>query len=270
MLKINPIASTHNQKILALRKLYKSRERKKSNLFLVEGIKEVSRGLQSSFEPVAIYFCPKIIPSTVWDKIYSSLPGGVEIYALEKAVYEKIAYRENTEGILAAFRKKEYRFEDIYRQEKKQIFVVLEGVEKPGNLGAILRTADAVGVDAIFLTEGKVDAYHPNVVRASLGGVFTVPVLSSSNTDLYARFRHYNIQTYAAALPAYRNMYELPMQETTALIFGTESTGLQDFWIQKADETYTIPMQGIVDSLNVSVSVSVSLYEALRQRINVK
>ncbi len=266
MLKINPITSTHNQKIMALRKLYKSRERKKSDVFLVEGVKEVIRGIQSSFEPAAIYFCPKIISGKQWNEIYSSLPPGVEIFELEKAVYEKIAYRENTEGVLATFKKKKYRFEEIYDAKKKQIFVVLEGVEKPGNLGAILRTADAAGVDAVFLTEGKVDAYHPNVIRASLGGVFTVPVLACSNAELYTLFRRYQIRTYAAALPAYRNMFELSMKESTALIFGTESTGLLDFWIQKADATFTIPMKGIVDSLNVSVSVSVSLYEVLRQR----
>jgi TrmH family RNA methyltransferase len=261
------ISSIHNKKILSLRKLYKSRERKKQSVFLVEGYKEVLRGIRSSFQVEAVYFCPDIISTQNWNSISHILGSETEIFQLDKSVYEKLAYRGDTEGVLAVFKKRNFLPEEIINTSDNQLFIILESVEKPGNLGAILRTADAAGVDAIFLAEAKVDQYHPNVIRASLGGVFTVPVMNATNEEIFSFLTKYKIQSLAAALPSYRNIYELEMQKSTALIFGTEATGLSDFWLQKADSTYTIPMQGIVDSLNVSVSVSISIYEAVRQRI---
>ncbi len=261
------ISSVNNKRILYLRKLYKSRERKKADVFLVEGFKECIRGIRSSFEVESVYFCPDIIAEKEHIEIQTLLTKDTPIFELDKSVYEKLAYREDTEGVIALFRKKIFALEDIFKEKKKHLFVVLEGVEKPGNLGAVLRTADAVGVDAIFLTESKVDQYNPNVIRASLGGAFTIPVISLSNSELEEWLKAKKIKSYAAALPSYSNMYDLNLKEDIALIFGTESTGLDDFWLQKADSTFTIPMQGIVDSLNVSVSVAVGIYEVFRQRI---
>jgi TrmH family RNA methyltransferase len=261
------ITSINNKRILILRKLYKSRERKKADSFLVEGYKECIRGIRSSFEVESVYYCPDIISKEHWNNIQPLLNKNVEIIELDKNVYEKLAYRQDTEGIIALFKKKKFNLEELFRKKKKLLFVILEGVEKPGNLGAVLRTADAVGIDAIFLTETKVDQYHPNVIRASLGGVFTIPVISLSNKEVKDLLTSKKISTYAAALPSYHNMYDLDLKESIALIFGTESTGLDNFWLQNADTTYTIPMQGIVDSLNISVSVAVSIYEVVRQRM---
>jgi TrmH family RNA methyltransferase len=258
------ITSVHNKKILKLRKLYKSRERKAADVFLVEGVKEVSRGIASGFEPDSIYFCSDIYK----EDIQEILPDNIDIpvYDLEKAVYEKIAYRDNTEGIIALFRKKIFSLNDFKPKSDDELFVVLESVEKPGNLGAVLRTADAVRATAIILTESKVDQYHPNVIRASLGAVFTVPVIVTSNQGTLEWLKKNNIKFYAAALPAYKNIFELDLKKNIALVFGTESEGLSDFWLENSSENYTIPMRGIVDSLNVSVSVAVSVYEAERQR----
>ena len=261
------ISSINNKRILALRKLYKSRERKKADSFLVEGYKECIRGIRSSFEVESVYYCPNIISEEYWNNIQALLHKDVEIIELDKNVYEKLAYRQDTEGIIALFKKKKFNIEDLFHRKKKLLFLVLEGIEKPGNLGAVLRTADATNVDAIFLTETKVDQYHPNVIRASLGGVFTTPVISLSNKEVKNLLTSKKIITYAAALPSYHNMFDLDLNESIALIFGTESSGLDSFWLQNADTTYTIPMQGIVDSLNISVSVAVSIYEVVRQRM---
>ena len=260
------ISSVHNKKILKIRKLYKSRERKAADVFLVEGVKEVSRGIASGFELDSIYFCPDIYDGNI-RKLLSNENDDVLIYELDKAVYEKVAYRDNTEGLIALFRKKLFSLDNFSTERNNQLFVVLESVEKPGNLGAVLRTADAVGVTAIILVESKVDQYHPNVIRASIGAVFTIPVIVVSNTEALKWLNNNNIKIYSAVLPAYKSIYDLDLTDNIALVFGTESEGLSDFWLKNSQENYTIPMKGIVDSLNVSVSVAVSVYEAKRQRM---
>ncbi len=259
------ISSVHNKKILKLRKLYKSRERKAADVFLVEGVKEVSRGMDSGFDLDSIYLCKEVFKDDIRDFI-SKIINDIPIYELEKSVYTKIAYRDNTEGIIALFRKKVFSLEDFKSYSGQQLFLVLESVEKPGNLGAILRTADAVGATAIILTETKVDQYHPNVIRSSIGAVFTIPVIVASNRETLQWLRKNNVKIYSAALPAYKNIYDLDLKNKIALTFGTESKGLSEFWLNNSNENYTIPMKGIVDSLNVSVSVAVSVYEVERQR----
>ena len=257
------ITSVNNQKILGLRKLYKNRERKASDVFIVEGVKEVSRGVSSGFSLKSIYYSPEIFNNDL-DKIIGENIDGIDVFELDKKVYEKIAYRDNTEGIIALFDKKKYSLEELQITEN-DLFIVLESLEKPGNLGAVLRTADAAGVSCVILTESKVDNYHPNVIRSSIGAAFSVPVIISSNSKVKDWMKDKGINSFAAALPAYDNIYELNLKESTALIFGTESDGLSKFWLDNADHTYTIPMTGIVDSLNVSVSVAVSVFEAVRQ-----
>ncbi len=258
------ITSVNNRKVLQIRKLYKNRERKESNLFIAEGVLEVSRGLEAGFDVEMLFYCPDIFQKNINDFLqnYSS---NFEIFEVEKEVYKKLTYRDNTEGILAVFGKKIYSLDDI-KVNDKSLFIVLESVEKPGNLGAVLRTADAAAVDAIIITESLVDQYHPNVIRASIGAVFNIPVVLTNNEELSKWLKNNDIGVYSAALPAYGDLYSLDMTGKTALIFGTESNGLSDFWLENSTKNYTIPMRGIVDSLNVSVSVAVSVFEAVRQR----
>lgn len=258
------ISSVHNKKILSLRKLYKSRERKAADIFIAEGVKEVSRGIDSGFELQSIYYCPDIFESDI-EGLVDAGSKDIEVFELDEKVYEKLAYRNNTEGLLAVFHKKKYTLDDL-KVNNNSLFIILESVEKPGNLGAILRTADSVGATAIIVTESKVDQYHPNVIRASIGAAFTVPVVVSNNEAVMAWLTRKDISYFAAALPSYNNLYELDLTERTALVFGTESQGLSDFWLEDKQSIFTIPMTGIVDSLNVSVSVAVSVYEANRQR----
>ncbi len=258
------ISSVHNKKILQLRKLYKSRERKLSDVFVAEGVKEVERGIKSGFEVVSLYYCPDIYSRNI-SELLRNTSTEIPVFELEKKVYEKVAYRDNTEGVLAVFRKKVYTLNDFVSDENS-LFVVLESVEKPGNLGAVLRTADAANVNAIILTESRVDQYHPNVIRSSIGAAFTVPVVVTTNIELKQWFDTNNIGYYSAALPSYTNIYNVDMKKSIAVIFGTESQGLSSFWLKEKEKIFTIPMSGIVDSLNVSVSVAVTVYEALRQR----
>jgi RNA methyltransferase, TrmH family len=260
------ITSIHNQKILILRQLYKNNERKNSDVFLAEGKKEVLRGINSGFKVIAVYFSSEILNHKEFAEIISCLKKETEIFDIDKKVYEKIAYRTDTEGIIAMFAKKQFSFEQIVVGDK-DIFLVLEAIEKPGNLGAVLRTADAAGVKAIILTEAKVDQYHPNVIRSSLGAAFTMPVILSSNEKAKAWFDENNVNIYSAALPAYKSLYEIAMNQKTAFVFGSESLGLTDFWLNNSQENFTIPMTGIVDSLNISVSVAITLYEAVRQQL---
>ena len=260
------ITSIHNQKILALRKLYKSNERKQSEVFIAEGKKEVERGILSGFEPVSVFYSSEIIDQVELDDIVLKLKNKPELFDLSNTVYEKIAYRDNTEGILALFLKKKIELCDL-NIGTSDIFLILEAIEKPGNLGAILRTADAAGIKAIIMTESKVDQYHPNVIRSSLGAVFQIPVIIASNTEVFEWLKSNEIKSLSAALPGYKNLYEMEMQGNVSLIFGAESIGLSDFWLINSNETFTIPMSGIVDSLNVSVSVAISVYEAVRQKL---
>ncbi len=258
------ITSVNNKKILRIRKLYKNRERKESNLFIAEGVLEVSRGLDADFDVDMLFYCPDIFQKNI-NEFLKNYNNDFEVFEVEKEVYKKLTYRDNTEGILAVFKKKIYGLDDI-KATNKSLFIILESVEKPGNLGAVLRTADAAAVDAIIITESLVDQYHPNVIRASIGAVFNIPVVLTNNKELNDWLKDNNIKAYAAALPAYEDIYALDMTGKTALIFGTESNGLSNFWLQNSTENYTIPMKGIVDSLNVSVSVAVSVFEAVRQR----
>ena len=201
------ITSIQNKKILRLRKLYKSRERKTSDVFLVEGVKEVLRGISSGFIIDSIYYCPDIFNQNI-KKIIASNSSDIEVFELDEKVYEKLAYRVDTEGIIALFQKKMYSLEDI-NIGAKPLVLILESVEKPGNLGAVLRTADAAGVDVVILTETRVDQYHPNVIRSSIGAVFNVPVVSSSNIIVEKWLSKNNINVYSAALPAYESIYKL-------------------------------------------------------------
>ncbi|MEZ4907633.1 MAG: RNA methyltransferase [Saprospiraceae bacterium] len=261
------ITSLQNKKVLSLRKLYKSSERKKSELFIAEGYKETLKGLKSGLILDSFYFCDEIIKPEHKEEISNLLGNNVNIFEINKQVYEKLVYRDNTEGLLAVFKKKNYSLDEILPKNSHCFYIILESIEKPGNMGAVLRTADAVGADAVIITESLVDQYNPNVVRASLGTLFNIPVVSCSNKELLQWVKANNIKTYAAALPAFDNLYEIKFEGSTAMIFGSESNGLGDFWINNSDKVFTIPMDGTVDSLNISVSVAISAYEVYRQKL---
>lgn len=253
------ITSVQNPKIKQLLALQeKSRLRRETGLFVVEGRRELEHCLKAGFEPECLFFCPEI-----GSPLADSFPG--KRFEVSKEVYSKIAYREGTEGVIAEIRAKERPLEKLELGENPLI-AVLESVEKPGNLGAVLRSADAAGVDAVVICDPLTDLYNPNLIRASLGAVFTVPVAVCSSDEAISFFKQRGIRILTAQLQDSELYYDTPMTGSTAIVMGTESTGLSNAWREAADAHIRIPMLGELDSLNVSVSAAILLFEAVRQR----
>ncbi|MBO6171928.1 MAG: RNA methyltransferase [Bacteroidales bacterium] len=269
------ITSGQNPKIKELLALQeKSRERRRQGLFVVEGRRELEHCLDAGFTPDTIFICPEIFschpearPELVEGRSEGSYPFGdrCKTFHVSHEVYEKIAYRGGTEGIIAEMRFKERKLEDIKLSENPLV-IVLESVEKPGNLGAVLRSADAAGADAVIICDPLTDLYNPNLIRASIGAIFSRQVAAASSEETIAWLKKNNIQILTAQLQDSSLYYDTPMTGPTAIVMGTESTGLTDIWRKAADKHIRIPMLGALDSLNVSVSAAILLFEAVRQR----
>ena len=232
----------------------KSSLRREKGLFVVEGQREIEHCIACGYEITELF---------VIDSLGYS--GGIPATVVTPQVYEKMAYREHTEGIIAVAKCKEHRLTDLHLKEKPLV-VVIESVEKPGNLGAILRTAEAAGVDAVMVCDPLTDLYNPNLIRASIGGVFSVPVAVCNSKDCIAFLKAHKIRILTAQLQDSYDYYDYDMHEATAIVMGTESTGLTQQWREAADAHIRIPMLGRLDSLNVSVSAAILMYEAVRQR----
>lgn len=256
------ITSTANSRIKAMLKLAKASERRKLGHFVVEGVRELQLALGHGYSPDVLYFCPELVPDG-----FSSRLGVPEDICMpvSRAVFDRIAYRENRDGIVGVLHTRPLLLSDI-RLSEYPLVIVLEAVEKPGNLGAVLRTADAVQADAVVVCDPKTDFFNPNVVRSSIGCCFTRQVALCTNEELLAWLAVHGITTYAAALTADGLYHEADYQGAVAFLMGTEATGLSDFWLHHADHNIKIPMLGEIDSLNVSVSTAILVYEAKRQR----
>ena len=187
---------------------------------------------------------------------------------MSEKVYEHIAYRGTTEGVIAVVRAKPHTLSDIAKDDVScsPLYIVLEGVEKPGNLGAILRSADASGVDAVIVCDPLTDIYNPNIIRGSIGAVFTVPTVVCSSEECISFMKEHGVQILTAQLQDSNLYYDQDMTRPTAIVMGTEATGLTNQWREAADAHIRIPMLGRLDSLNVSVSAAILMYEAVRQR----
>ncbi|MBR1502105.1 MAG: RNA methyltransferase [Bacteroidales bacterium] len=188
------------------------------------------------------------------------------VFHLSKELYAKVAYREGTEGVIAEVRWKERSLDELLTGKDSPLIMVMERVEKPGNLGAVLRSADAAGADGVILCDPLTDLYNPNLIRASIGAIFTVPIVACTSAEAIAWLKANNIRILTAQLQDSAPYYDVDMTCGTALVMGTEATGLTDAWRQAADAHILIPMLGRLDSLNVSVSAAILLYEAVRQR----
>ncbi|MXV37533.1 RNA methyltransferase [Flavobacteriaceae bacterium Ap0902] len=253
------ITSFQNPKIKHLVKLQqKSRERKKENLFVVEGVQENTLAIENNFEPVHWYICEEIFDQSL--KLRDS-----EIIYVSLEIFQKIAYRQTTGGIVGVYKTKHFDLAEITKSNP--LIVVLEAVEKPGNLGAILRSCDAANVDAVVICDKKVDFFNPNVIRSSVGTVFTETIIATDKETFIAFANKNKIQILSTYLrDDTLNLYDTALKQSTALVFGTESTGLSDFWLNHSAHTIQIPMLGQVDSLNVSNAVAICVFEAVRQR----
>jgi len=258
------IISLQNPKIKNIVKLQqKSSERKKQNLIVIEGFREINLAMNAGFNIQAVFVNTDILnEEQISDKLNSN---DIHYFEISQEVYEKIAYRDSTEGIVAIAEPKFYNLSDLQLKERPLI-IVLESIEKPGNLGAILRTADAANVDAVLICDPLTDIYNPNVIRSSVGCVFTNQVVSTTSDDAIKWFKKNNIKTYAAALTARNSYHETDFTGAAAIVMGTEADGLTDKWLNEADQQVIIPMSGYIDSLNVSTSTAILVFEAMRQR----
>lgn len=258
------ITSIQNPYIKNLVKLQeKARERKKQGLFIIEGKREISLAISSKYEFDSVLFCPKIISEKEIIQLFNQNINRIEI-SIE--VYQKLAYRDSTEGIIAVTKTKDLSLNKIQLNKKKPLILVAEGIEKPGNIGALLRTADAANVDAVFIASPKSDLYNTNIIRSSVGCVFTNQVAQGTSEEIIAYLQKNSIDIYAATLQNSNEYHKQDFTNSAAIIVGTEATGLSNIWRTVATQHINIPMQGKIDSMNVSVSAAIIIFEAVRQR----
>lgn len=251
------IESFQNEKIKYINKLLTdNRYRKKSGVFVVEGQQENERAQRFDFEAVEFFVCESIFKGTI--------PSENVIFVSEK-IYDKIAYRGTSEGILGVYKAKEQNLNDFKPKDNATIIIV-EGVEKPGNLGAILRSCEAFGVDALIISDAKTDFYNPNVIRSSVGCLFGMNVFQAANTETLDFLKNNNFNIYTTIMDESSELvFRRDFTSKAAVLFGTEHSGLSDFWYGKGENTL-IPMVGSIDSLNLSNAVAITCYEALRQK----
>lgn len=243
----------------------KSRERRKTQRFVIEGKREISIALDSNYQLEQILFCADFI--NLDDAIFEKLSEEVERIEISKAVYEKLAYRNSTEGLLAvAYAKKHELTELKANLAKNPLILVAEAPEKPGNIGALLRTADAANLDAVIIANPKTDIYNPNTIRSSVGCVFSVPIATGSTSEIISFLQEQEISIYSAILQESEVYTKMDFQKPTAIVVGTEDIGLSQEWRDASTQNIHIPMQGKIDSMNVSVAAAILIFEAKRQR----
>ncbi len=247
----------------------KSRERWVQRRFVAEGIREVGLALKNNFEAEALFFDEKVTPAGQIEALLQQSGGtSAEVVSVTAPVFEKIAYRSGVPNVVGVFRQKHFPLESL-TLTANPLLLVLENVEKPGNLGAILRTADAAGADAVFVCDPQTEIFNPNAIRASLGAVFTVPVVALSSATAADWLKSKGIRVLATWLEATKSLYASDLTLPLAFVLGAEATGISSVWVERANEHIIIPMSGQVDSLNVSTSAAIVLFEAVRQRSTV-
>jgi RNA methyltransferase, TrmH family len=253
------ITSLQNPRIKHIVKLREDkRQRQRDQLMIVEGFDELTLALGSGLQPEALLTAPELVSRSIDSS-------NAETITVTRAVFEKISYRDNPDGWLGVFPIPKRTLEDL-QPSTSPLVIVAESVEKPGNLGAILRTADAAHVDALLVCDPRVDLWNPNVIRASRGAVFSVPTVEVDSSAALTWLRSHGMRILAATPSASQLYTEVNMKEPVAIAVGTEDIGLTDFWMQNADVQVKIPMLGKVNSLNVSIATALITYEAVRQR----
>jgi len=241
----------------------KSRVRKKSGLFVIEGKREILLALKGNYKINKILFCAAIFNE---DELDSYTIETTEIIKISSTIYQKIAQRDSTEGIIAIAESKELAIKSLVIKNKNPLILVAESPEKPGNIGALLRTADAANVDAVLIANPKTDMYNPNIIRSSIGCLFTTQIATGSTIEIVSFLKNNDISIYCATLTASKSYNTVNYNDGTAIVVGTEASGLTHEWLQYSTQNIIIPMQGQIDSLNVSVSAAILIFEAKRQR----
>lgn len=263
---IRQISSHQNPLIKDLLLLQeKPRERKVRDLTVVEGLREVRQALAAGHSATAFFFCKEIIGEPDLSMLISQAGAGCELNEITREVFGKLAYREDSGGIIALVRPNRMNLKQL-DPGPSPLLLVLETVEKPGNLGAILRTADAAGLTGVIVCDPQTDIFNPNVIRSSLGCIFTLPVVTCTTDEVIEWLATKKIRSFGTALTAKKNYCDCDFRQPSAIIMGSEASGLSDKWLTGADELIRIPMMGKVDSMNVSASAAIVVFEALRQR----
>ena len=239
----------------------KAKSRKQSGTFLIEGNREISLAIKGGYEIETLLFLPELISETDAKKLATN----ADLIEISKDVYQKLAYRDTTEGILAVAKTKSLQISDL-KLSKNPLILVAEAPEKPGNIGALLRTADAANLDAVIIANPKSDLYNPNIVRSSVGCLFTNQIASGTTSEIIAFLKEKKINIFCATLQNSTSYHTQNYTTPTALVVGTEATGLTKEWRNAATQNIIIPMQGEIDSMNVSVAAAILIFEAKRQR----
>ena len=257
------IDSTQNSLIKqCLVLLEKSRERRKQGLFLVEGQREIQLSISGGYELQTLLFCEEICSGN--STKYTTK--NTQIIEISLEVYQKLAYRKTTEGILAIVKTKELALNKLHFKNKNPLILIAEAPEKPGNIGALLRSADAANLDGFIIANPKTDLYNPNIIRSSVGCLFTNNIATGSTQEIIDFLAQQNIQLFSAILQESKPYHSQDFTKPTAIAVGTEATGLSEMWRTQSTQNIHIPMQGAIDSMNVSVAAGILIFEAKRQR----
>ena len=260
------ITSTSNPRIKNILKLQSgSRERREQNLFVIEGYREIRRAMASGIEIQEIYVCPDFDKQGRSEELLA-LDNHIQKFEVNKLAFARIAYREGSDGLVALAVTRNLNLSDLILSSDP-IVLILESVEKPGNLGAIMRTADAAGIDVVIVCDPLADIYNPNAIRSGVGCIFTKQVVTCTTSEALEWLTKTKLKLFAAALTDKALTYHtIDFRGPTAIVMGTEATGLSSEWLERSDVQIIIPMKGIADSLNVSTSAAVLVFEAVRQR----
>ena len=238
----------------------KAKVRRQTGTFLIEGQREIMLAVKGGYKIETILFYPEICPAAEAQKLANATQ--IEI---NKEIYQKLAYRDTTEGVIAVAKSKNLKLSDLKLSENPLILIA-EAPEKPGNIGALLRTADAAKLDAVIIANPKGDLYNPNIIRSSVGCLFTNNIATGTTAEIIAFLNEKGIRFYCATLQNSTPYHTQDYTNPTALVVGTEATGLTEEWRMAATQNIVIPMQGEIDSMNVSVAAAILIFEAKRQR----
>lgn len=264
------LSSTQNPRIKQTIDLRERSQRDTAGLFIIEGYRELMRAFEGGQVIEELFFCPSLFLGVNENALIARMQQkGARLFECNEKVFHKLSYRDRPDGLLGVAKQKHLLFDDLSKiiaAKKNPFLIVAEAIEKPGNLGTILRSSDAVGVDGVLICDRCTDIFNPNVVRASVGTLFTVPVVESGGKDALAWLKKNKIQILAATPHAKVEYTAVDMRGPLAIAVGTEQLGLSKQWMEEADLQVRIPMLGIADSLNVAMATTLLLYEALRQR----
>lgn len=264
------LSSVHNPRVKEVMRLRERRDRDKTGLFLIEGYRELLRAVDAKHPIQQLFICPELFLGSNEEALIARLKSqSTQIFTCTEAVFHKLSYRDRPDGLVAVAPQQHLTLEALQQQLIKNsnpLFIVAEAIEKPGNLGTILRSSDAVGLDALIVCDRCTDIHNPNVVRASVGTLFTIPVVEAEGKATLQWLKEHNIAILAATPSAQKEFTDVDMRQPLAIVVGTEQLGLSSLWMDNADIQVRIPMHGVADSLNVAMATTLLLYEALRQR----